>query len=192
MKEIWKEVKDYPNYKVSNLGKIQNKKGDLMIINKHNKNHSRIILMKNNKQKAFSLGRLVYTTFAMPVGEKNVIFFKDGNPHNCNLMNMMLFENQSKLNSYLLESGITSNPFLKRSVIEKSMESKKRIYGRKAMNKYTSLEVEQYSGDELIATYKNVTDASSKTGIPGSSISRSLSGKFKNAGGFQWKLKENV
>ena len=37
MEEIWKIIPDYPNYKVSNLGRVINiKKNKLMTLTKHN------------------------------------------------------------------------------------------------------------------------------------------------------------
>ena len=48
MEEIWKIIPDYPNYKISNLGRVINiKKNKLMALTKHN-NYYWVKLSNNN------------------------------------------------------------------------------------------------------------------------------------------------
>ena len=57
MKEIWKDIKDYENYQVSNLGRIKSKnykrqEYEKVIIQKTDKRgYKRVILSKNGKTK---------------------------------------------------------------------------------------------------------------------------------------------
>lgn len=70
MQEIWKNIKNYENYQISNLGRIKslnyNNSGKTKIlqitINKIN-GYCRISLKKDNKYKCFSVHRLVAEMF---------------------------------------------------------------------------------------------------------------------------------
>ena len=62
--EIWKDIIDYPNYKISNLGRIwSNYKKDFMILNNHNKRYYQIKLSNKGKRKPFLVHRLVALAF---------------------------------------------------------------------------------------------------------------------------------
>ena len=63
MKEIWKIISDYPNYKVSNLGRVINiKKNKLMTLTKYN-NYYWVKLSNNNHAKSIKVHRLVAQIF---------------------------------------------------------------------------------------------------------------------------------
>jgi rubrerythrin len=52
----------------------------------------------------------------------------------------------------------------------------------------TSIKVDQFTKDGVfLKTYKSINDAFRQTGIPQDGISRTVSGKYKNSGGFIWK-----
>ena len=62
MEEIWKEIKDYPNYQISNLGRVKNKK---RILKQYcnDKGYLYVSLSKDNKRKFVRVHRLVAMTF---------------------------------------------------------------------------------------------------------------------------------
>ena len=63
-KEIWRPIKDYPNYEVSNLGQVKNiKTGKILKSSKDKKGYNCISLWKNNKSKSFRKHRLVAEAF---------------------------------------------------------------------------------------------------------------------------------
>ena len=63
MEEIWKIIPDYPNYKISNLGKVINiKKNKLMTLTKHS-NYYWVKLSNNNHAKSIKVHRLVAQIF---------------------------------------------------------------------------------------------------------------------------------
>ena len=53
-------------------------------------------------------------------------------------------------------------------------------------------EVVQIKDDEIISEFESVSDAARKTNIIRSSITYCCKGKFKSAGGFIWKYKNNI
>lgn len=63
MNEIWEDIKGYPNYEVSNLGRVKNKNRNKIIKNFFNKGYKLVSLNKNNKRKTFRLHRLVAEAF---------------------------------------------------------------------------------------------------------------------------------
>ena len=62
--EKWLDIKDYPNYEVSNLGRIRNKKTNRLLHFDQPYKYARVCLRKDKKtQKNLMVHRLVYCTF---------------------------------------------------------------------------------------------------------------------------------
>jgi len=81
--EIWKDLKDYEgNYKISNHGRIKNKRGVLVKGWITNINYIKVRLYKDKKAKDFYVHRLVAFNFLIPVKGKNVVNHLDSNPSN--------------------------------------------------------------------------------------------------------------
>ena len=63
-KEIWKDIDEFPNYQVSNLGRVKNKKTKLCIHRQKRKNgYIKVELWKNGKSYTRDVHRLVAITF---------------------------------------------------------------------------------------------------------------------------------
>ena len=64
MKEIWKDIKDYPNYQVSNLGNVKNIKTNKILkpFNTSNE-YLKVALSKNGISKQFFIHRIVAKAF---------------------------------------------------------------------------------------------------------------------------------
>lgn len=88
MNEIWKDVKDFPSYEVSNLGNVRNKKTKRVLKQYQKKGgYMNVRLSKNNKKKDFLVHRLVAAAF---LGESDLtVHHKDENPANNALSNLM-------------------------------------------------------------------------------------------------------
>lgn len=63
MEEIWKEIQDYPGYKVSNLGRVMNKHGRIMKPSNHKQGYKLIGLKKDKKLYCRQVHRLVALAF---------------------------------------------------------------------------------------------------------------------------------
>ena len=64
IKETWMSVKEYPNYKISNYGKIYNIKTNIFLKPRDNgKGYLYVNLYKNSKTKRYYVHRLVATYF---------------------------------------------------------------------------------------------------------------------------------
>lgn len=91
--EIWKDIKDYENYQVSNLGRVRSlnylgcgKIKILSLFNANGYNYTRF--SKNGKNKNFSVHRLVYQAFKGNLIDGLVIDHIDGNRLNNNPDNL--------------------------------------------------------------------------------------------------------
>lgn len=101
--EIWKDIKDYPGYQVSNLGRVRTN-NKITITEKHGVRHwkNRILKQKCTRQnmmrvelwndkghKTLSVHRLVAFAFlGNPVDENMTVNHKDGNRKNNNVNNL--------------------------------------------------------------------------------------------------------
>lgn len=92
MKEIWKEIKGYENYEVSNLGNVRSnssiKKGGLLKLDHNRYGYLYIKLSKNGKRKAFRVHRLVAEAFIENRHLKSQVNHKDANKHNNKVSNL--------------------------------------------------------------------------------------------------------
>jgi hypothetical protein len=88
--EIWKPITGYPNYEVSNLGKVKNIKTNKFL--KHYLSASGYfkctLVDNNNKNKTFLIHRLVAITFILNLENKPTVNHIDRNRLNNNLSNL--------------------------------------------------------------------------------------------------------
>jgi len=100
MKEVWKVVLGYPNYQVSNLGRVRSvhrrwfgtntKELILTPIFIGSPKYPHVRLYENKKYMTIRVSRLVYSTFVGPIPDKMVIDHKDHNILNNNVENLRL------------------------------------------------------------------------------------------------------
>lgn len=99
--EIWKNIYEYPNYEISNFGRVRNR-GKKILKPNINKGYYDITLSKKGKQKHFLIHRLVWNHF----GESNrieknlVVDHIDENKLNNHISNLQLLTNKENLNKY--------------------------------------------------------------------------------------------
>ena len=93
--EVWKDIENYPNYQVSNLGNVKSKerytnvgiknqkqclrKEKILKQNKDHKGYMQVILYNENGYKHFKVHRLVANAFITKIDGKNHINHIDGN-----------------------------------------------------------------------------------------------------------------
>ena len=90
--ELWKEIKDYPDYEISSLGRIWSKKSKIFM-KSHNASssdlHQKVKLSYNGESKKFFVHRLVMLAFS-PIENPELFQVNhiDGNPLNNTLENL--------------------------------------------------------------------------------------------------------
>ena len=105
MEEIWKPIKDYPLYKISNLGQVKNvKTGKILKPNSGGKYYS-VELFNENGSKRKAIHRLVAETFIPRIKGKNVVNHIDGNGFNNSVSNLEWCTNQEN-NVHAIKTGL--------------------------------------------------------------------------------------
>lgn len=110
--EIWKKIIDFPDYEVSNLGRIKSfKRKDIKILRQiiSKKGYLYINLYKNKKLKFKKIHRLVLETFDFLVNCENFqCNHMDGNKKN-NLLNNLEWCNNSENQKHMYKLGFRNN-----------------------------------------------------------------------------------
>jgi len=88
MIEEWRSIKDFPDYAVSNFGRVKSiKTNKIRVLSKNSSGYIKLNLYKNNKEYLKLVHRLVLKTFG---DDNNCLFVnhKDGNKENNNISNL--------------------------------------------------------------------------------------------------------
>ena len=172
MEEIFKEIKNYENYLVSNYGTIKRKNGKEIKPFESN-GYNRVRLYKNGKQKNFKVHRLVAEAF-IP-NPKNLKFVN----HKNEIKNDNLVENLEWCDfKYNLNYGTCQK--------RKGETLKKLLINRKDLSK----QVYQYNKQkELVGIYPSIQEASRQTGILYSLISKCCNNHLRQTHKYIWKFK---
>ena len=90
LEEEWKDIENYPNYQISNLGRVRNKIKNRIIKPSFNNKTGYLqnILCKNNKKKLFLVHRLVAEAFIPNPENKTQVNHKDRNKENNKIDNL--------------------------------------------------------------------------------------------------------
>lgn len=90
MSETWKQLKDYPNYIISDKGNVKNIKTDRLINKAYQKSgHTIVCLSNKGKIRTIGVARLILETFKPRENTAKLsILFKDDDKRNCTLDNI--------------------------------------------------------------------------------------------------------
>ena len=166
----------FDRYLIDEFGNVYSvkKSGTIIIKPREQKGGYLLInLYKNGKSYTKLVHRLVAETFVPNPTYKPEVNHKDGNPKNNNITNLewvTAAENVHHSYKVLHRRG--------------SMAGK---YGKK--NPFSKI-VFQIKDNKIIATFYGTNEAERKTGIPCTNIVKCCRGKYKHAGGYQWKYKD--
>lgn len=199
--EIWKEIKDYPNYMVSNLGRVKslnyNRTGVEQIrkLKKNDKGYLSINLSKNNNVKWFFVHRLEAIAFDLPIPEylKNIpiekleINHKDENPQNNHLDNIEWTDSKGNKDWGDYKKRLSES--LKK--YERTEEHKRKIAAANVNGKLskTVLKIDKDT-NEVIAEFPSASEVERQLGYKKGYISMCCRKRRNTAYGFKWKYKE--
>lgn len=175
MKEEWKEIKYYPNYMVSNMGRVKSLnyrrtgREKIMKPSKMNSGYLLICLRKNGVKKFYSLHRLVAMAFLPNPNNYPQVNHKDENKQNNCIKNIEWCDAK-----YNLHYGTARERTIK-GLINNSKISKPVIKMDKT--------------NKIIAEFPSIAEVQRQLGFSKSSISKCCLGKQKTCGGYKWKYK---
>lgn len=200
--EIWKEIKDYPNYMVSNLGRVKslnyNRTGVEQIrkLKKNDKGYLSINLSKNNNVKWFFVHRLEAIAFDLPIPEhlKNIpiekleINHKDENPQNNYLDNIEWTDSKGNKDWGDYKKRLSES--LKK--YERTEEHKRKIAAANVNGKLSKpvLQIDQLT-DTIIAEFPSASEVERQLGYKQGNISNCCNGRQNTCGGYKWKYKQD-
>ena len=161
MTEIWKTIKDYPNYQISNLGRIKNNHNRILKDRIDKYGYKVIGLYKEGKMKNLFIHRLVASAFI-------------SNLDNLPQVNHI---NENKLDNRVENLEWCSNQYN----INYGTRTKKQI-------KSQSIPILQFTKDgEFIRKWDSATTIKNELGFDNSFISKCCRGERKLSYGFIWK-----
>jgi len=178
MVEVWKQIKDYTNYEVSNFGRVKsnnlNKHKNSIILKQHIKTtgYYFVVVCKEGIRKHFMIHRLLSFSFIPNPENKKYINHINGNRLDNSLSNL---------------EWCTSSENNKHAY---SKNGKKPYWKGKYGNEHHKSKITyQYNKNYiLLNTYESYSDAKLKTGI--NNIEKCCAGTIKHAGGFIWSYKK--
>ena len=104
--EEWKQITDFPNYEVSNTGKVRNKRGLILKPQSNTKNkYLQVLLWKDSKAKCCYMHRLVAEAFVKREKDTDIyVWFKDEDVQNNNFENLY-WKNAKRNPNHAKEDG---------------------------------------------------------------------------------------
>lgn len=178
MKEIFKTIKNYPNYQISNLGNVKNKKTDKILSKRKSNNgylrvNVRTGLIKYEKPHTIMIHKLVAEYFVPKIKGKNYVNHIDGNKEN-NCVNNLEWVTAKENSIHSIKMGL--------QIPKKGKENKlsKKIFCYDKMSK------------NLLFIFYGAREAERETGINRRDIWNNLNGKQKTCKKYIFSYKEVV
>ena len=165
-KTEWREVKEYSNYEVNQLGEIRHKKRQKILKPRDNNGGYQYVNFKiNGKNTNFAVHRIVANAFIPNPNGYTEVNHKDYNKKNNCVDNLeWVSSSQNKQHSYLKQENKKSRG--------------------KAVNQYTKEGV-------FLKTFDSVSDAAKELGCCVAAISNCCLGRTKTSQGFRWSFVES-
>lgn len=173
--ETWKKITDYPNYSVSDEGRVRNDKtGKIKAIKPdgQRKNYRAVCLYKNSQGKCKRLHRLVAEAFIDNPSNKPDVNHKDGNPLNNRSGNLeWVTKSENMIHAY--KTGLaTPHPSY-------GMRGKKNPNGGRPKKPIRIVE----TGEE----FPSIAECGRRTGIGNKHIVDCLKGRQRTAYGYTFE-----
>lgn len=179
-----KDIKEFKDYTIDTEGNVYSKRKHKYLkqtINKYG--YCKVTLQKDKYKKMYSVHRLVAEAFIPNYNKLPQVNHIDGNKQNNHVANLEWCTAKHNMNE-AVRTGLFDN--CKKIQKENAVKNNLNKYHILA-NEVTKKKVAQYDKqNNLLNTYESISEASRKTGITITSISYSVNGKRKTAGGFIW------
>lgn len=182
MQEVWKDIVGYEGiYQISNTGKVKRLAGScytahtdrIVTATNNGTGYFKVVLSKNNNGKQFLVHRLVAQAFIPNPNNYEFVNHKDENKKNNNVENL-----EWCTKSYNSIYYLNFDP-------KRKQEYGKRFAGKSPMlkrvpRKYFYKVIQKTKDGNTIEVYENLSQASIKTGIEISDITRACRANFES------------
>ena len=168
--EIWKTIKDFEDYQVSNLGNVKmtannaTRKERILKPLVTNRGYYRVALYKDKKPNFFTIHRLVAIYFIDNPENKSQVNHKDGNKENNIVSNLEWMSNKEN-SDHAYNTGL------------KSKESLNKAFKIKSIRIDTDQEQNHYS----------INQAAKDLNLYPANVWNVLKGNFKQSGGYRFE-----
>lgn len=204
LNEIWEIIDNYPNYKISNYGRIYSLNKNKLLVPKDNgKGYLYQDLYKESKYKRFYIHRLVASHF-IPNNDrkKNEINHIDGNKSNNNAKNLeWCTRNENSKHAWRMGLKKTTEKFkqcsrnnlkkITREQYQKAYKKRCQIIKNKGKKIHSFEQKSNYISLYCIELHKAFLCASrveEKLGIKQNTILCNIKRGHKTCGGYHWKI----
>lgn len=176
-KEIWRPVKGWDKYEVSNLGNIR-RDGKNKKLSPAGNGYYVVRLSQDGRITSKSVHRIVAEAFLPLVDGKNYVNHIDCNRLNNNVNNLEWCTFQEN-EIHAWKHG------RKEKIRQTSKENIKKAQANAYKNKIKVIQID-FDGN-IIKVWDSASDAKRETGIDNSAITKCCRGKLKQTGGFRWQ-----
>lgn len=191
--EIWKKIKDFENYEVSNMGNIRNtnyhrqRKTKNIVQRDNGTGYMRVILSKNGKTYTLYVHRIVANEFCENKEKKNVVNHKDGNRKNNASENLEWCSTKENIDHMYKVLGYKQS---KKTIDKKRKAMIGRVLSYETKIKISKSNKGKYSKRvlcvELGKEFESATKASQWLGYKVNTVPKACK-NGKTSGGYHWK-----
>jgi hypothetical protein len=178
---MWKSIKDFENYEVSDTGLIR--KGEKIIKPFNNRGYARIMLTNGDKKAKKLVHRLVAEHFIPTEDTSLQVNHKDMDKLNNSVINLEWVTCKENV-----AHAMANNP-TKAKQLKEGMSTIGKEYGKQNGLSSAKPVVQLSLQNEAIEEFGSAREASRKLGISYKGISKCCNGKLKSYKGFIWKFK---
>lgn len=177
MIEIWKQIKGYDEYQVSNLGRVKSKYR-VLTATPTDKGYLRVNITKKGKSKSFRVHRLVAEAFIPNPDNKPQV----------DHINTDRTDNRVENLRWVTGKENCSNPITSIHNSQRQVGDKNCMYGKFGKSNHSSKPVIQYTDDGyMLRKWYSISDIERELGIHTTQVSGCCRGNRKSAGGYLWK-----
>lgn len=173
MQEIWKDIKNYPKYQVSNLGRVKSlnymrtNREKVLSLKTTRCGYLTFLLYKNGKRKNALVHRVVAEAFLPNLDNKPQVNHMNGDKTN-NRVDNLEWATQSENEKHAFRTGLKHKP----------------------INKYNILQYD--TRGNLIKVWDSAREIKDNLGISKTQIGLCANGKQCTSHGFIWRYKEAI